>query len=98
MNLHHWLVSGAFSLGISLAATPGFADTGDGGQIEPAAAQIVAGAVDRQQAGRRWDGRDGGAHLGDRAEWVGGALDEQGRYLQPGKMLGAQPLGRESPN
>jgi hypothetical protein len=30
MNMQRWLISGAISLGISLGATPGFADTGDG--------------------------------------------------------------------
>ncbi len=30
MNMHSWLISGAISLGISLAATPAFADSGDG--------------------------------------------------------------------
>src|SRR6202158_2570603 len=52
----------------------------------------MSGALDREDACRRGNERGGGAELGDRAERVGGALDEQCRYVQLRKVLGPQAV------
>src|SRR5204863_486983 len=61
-------------------------------EIEAAAPQIVSSALDRQETRRRRNERDGGTQFYDRAERVGGALNEQCWDAQPRKMLRPQAV------
>ena len=65
----------------------------DGAEIEPSALEIVSRALDRQDLGGSRDGPHRLAQLGDRAERIGGAVNEEGGNLQAREVLGAQALG-----